>query len=149
MASHYCDIHARIPEHEKRAFCESAKSLSTSPSKLLRALCRTDISYKQGAYADYCNGETPVLILVDDTDFKKLTHQIRRFGQQYNQAVHAMNALALKNGWSYNAQRESLAPTIAILEDIQSHMDLIATQVNVIRNHYDKCDYFLLEGGGR
>lgn len=149
MATNDASLCVRLSLFEKQSFLATAAQLDTTPSKLLRTLCRLDVRLMQGLYDDYSNGQAPVLILVDDSDFAELAQQIRRFGQQYNQAVHALNSIALKNGWSYNAQRELLRPTIAILEDIQSHIEIIDAQARVIRNHHANRDYLLMEGGGR
>ena len=85
MERHPKQIHVRMSEGEVARAKALAKSLGMTLSDLIRALLQLPASSV---------GEGNALIVIDRTTAVKLFREMRRWGHHYNQAVHALNAIA-------------------------------------------------------
>lgn len=85
MERHPKQIHVRMSEDE----IERAKRLATDTGMTLSDLIRVLLQMPASS-AD----EGGRLIVIDRTTAAKLAREMRRWGHHYNQAVHALNAIA-------------------------------------------------------
>jgi len=85
MERHPKQIHVRMSEDE----IERAKRLATDTGMTLSDLIRVLLQMPATSV-----GEGGRLIVIDRTTAAKLTREMRRWGHHYNQAVHALNAIA-------------------------------------------------------
>lgn len=85
MERHPKQIHVRMSEGEVARAKALAKSLGMTLSDLIRALLQLPAS---------SIGVGGSLVVVDRVTALKLVREMRRWGHHYNQAVHALNAIA-------------------------------------------------------
>ena len=85
MERHPKQIHVRMSEGEIARAKALAQDLGMTLSDLVRALLQLPASSVGG-------GDT--LIVIDRATAVKLSREMRRWGHHYNQAVHALNAIA-------------------------------------------------------
>lgn len=85
MERHPKQIHVRMSEDEINRARALAKSLDMTLSDLIRTLLQLPASSiaKGGG-----------LVVIDRATAVKLAREMRRWGHHYNQAVHALNAIA-------------------------------------------------------
>ncbi|WP_423775818.1 plasmid mobilization protein [Adlercreutzia equolifaciens] len=85
MERHPKQIHVRMSEDEVARAKALARSLGMTLSDLIRTLLQMPTSSV---------GEGGNLIVIDRVTALKLAREMRRWGHHYNQAVHALNAIA-------------------------------------------------------
>lgn len=85
MERHPKQIHVRMSEGEVARAKALARSLGMTLSDLIRVLLQLPVS---------SIGEGGNLVVIDRTTAVKLAREMRRWGHHYNQAVHALNAIA-------------------------------------------------------
>lgn len=85
MERHPKQIHARMSEGEIARAKRLASSLGMTLSDLVRVLLQLP--------ADSVS-ESGALVVIDRATAVKLSREMRRWGHHYNQAVHALNAIA-------------------------------------------------------
>ncbi len=85
MERHSKQIHVRMSEEEIDRAKDLAASLGMTLSDLIRLLVQLP--------AEKAAGGTP-LVVIDRVTAVKLSREMRRWGHHYNQAVHALNAIA-------------------------------------------------------
>lgn len=85
MERHPKQIHVRMSEGEIARAKALASNLDMTLSDLIRCLLQMP--------AEAINGGT-ALVVIDRTTAAKLVREMRRWGHHYNQAVHALNAIA-------------------------------------------------------
>lgn len=85
MERHPKQIHVRMSEGEINLAKALAKSLGMTLSDLIRALLQLPAS---------SIAEGGGLVVIDRVTAVKLAREMRRWGHHYNQAVHALNAIA-------------------------------------------------------
>lgn len=85
MERHPKQIHVRMSEDEVARAKALAKSLDMTLSDLIRALLQLPAS---------AIAEGGGLVVIDRATAVKLAREMRRWGHHYNQAVHALNAIA-------------------------------------------------------
>lgn len=85
MERHPKQIHVRMSEGEIARAKALAQDLDMTLSDLIRVLLQLPASSA---------GEGGSLIVIDRTTAVKLVREMRRWGHHYNQAVHALNAIA-------------------------------------------------------
>lgn len=85
MERHPKQIHVRMSEGEVARAKTLAKSLGMTLSNLIRALLQMSTSSIE---------EGGRLVVIDRATAVKLSREMRRWGHHYNQAVHALNAIA-------------------------------------------------------
>ncbi len=85
MERHPKQIHVRMSQGE----IERAKRLATDAGMTLSDLIRALLQMPASSI-----GEGGCLLVIDRTTAAKLSREMRRWGHHYNQAVHALNAIA-------------------------------------------------------
>ncbi len=85
MEHHPKQIHVRMSEEEIVRAKRLASSLNMTLSDLVRVLLQLPA---------YSVSESGALVVIDRTTAVKLSREMRRWGYHYNQAVHALNAIA-------------------------------------------------------
>lgn len=85
MDRHPKQIHVRMSEVELARAKALAQALDMTLSDLIRTLLQLP---------DSVLGEENTLIVIDRATAAKLVREMRRWGHHYNQAVHALNAIA-------------------------------------------------------
>lgn len=85
MEHHPKQIHVRMSEEEIVRAKRLASSLNMTLSDLVRVLLQLP--------ADSVD-ESGALVVIDRATAVKLSREMRRWGHHYNQAVHALNAIA-------------------------------------------------------
>ncbi len=85
MERHPRQIHVRMSEGEVKRAKALARSLGMTLSDLIRTLLQLPTSSIE---------EGGSLVVIDRTTAVKLAREMRRWGHHYNQAVHALNAIA-------------------------------------------------------
>ena len=85
MERHPRQIHVRMSEGEVNRAKAFARSLGMTLSDLIRTLLQLPASSIE---------EGDGLVVIDRTTAVKLAREMRRWGRHYNQAVHALNAIA-------------------------------------------------------
>lgn len=85
MERHPKQIHVRVSEEEIARAKELAAALGMTLSDLVRVLLQLPV---EGV------ADAGRLIVVDRTTAVKLAREMRRWGHHYNQACHALNAIA-------------------------------------------------------
>ncbi len=85
MERHPKQMHVRMSEGEAKRAKALAEGLGMTLSDLIRTLLQLPASsIKEGGS----------LVVIDRTTAVKLSREMRRWGHHYNQAVHALNAIA-------------------------------------------------------
>lgn len=85
MERHPKQIHVRMSEAELARAKALAQALDMTLSDLVRTLLQLP---------DSALGQEGSLVVLDRTTAVKLSREMRRWGHHYNQAVHALNAIA-------------------------------------------------------
>ncbi len=85
MERHPKQIHVRMSKGEVARAKAVARSLDMTLSDLIRTLLQLPAS---------SIGEGGGLVVIDRATAVKLSREMRRWGHHYNQAVHALNAIA-------------------------------------------------------
>lgn len=85
MERHPKQIHVRMSEVELARAKSLAQALDMTLSDLIRTLLQLP---------DSAVGKEGTLVVIDRAAAAKLVREMRRWGHHYNQAVHALNAIA-------------------------------------------------------
>ena len=126
MQRHPKQIHVRMSEEEVARAKRLASSLNMTLSDLVRIL----LQLPAGAAV-----EGGSLIVIDRTSAIKLTREMRRWGHHYNQAVHALNAIAYylrANDMDVGDVLEELDRASDKLATMQSGIEALKREVQVI-----------------
>lgn len=134
MATHYERIHLRLSEKEKLRLKKLAESKSMSMSDVVRVLIQLP--------AESVPGETDfeTIVILDKDTMGRMRREMRRWGYHYNQAVHALNALAyyMRHG------ETDYMDALDALENVSQKIDEMNIGVIELRNDVDKIsDYYL------
>ena len=115
------DFHIRLTPEEKRNIDSLAKECGLGRSELIRLLAQLP--------AEDINGYNIHLVKVDTNSVKRIHGEMRRFGTNFNQAVHALNSISfyLKHG-SLRYEFLDLA-----IPEIREKLDLIEKQQEDLR----------------
>ncbi len=81
-------ISCRMTDEDREQLCSQAAKLQLSPSDYLRYLIRIPVDIKEATDSSKC-------IVVDTDTLEDLSSELTKWGYHYNQAVHAMNTVAL------------------------------------------------------
>lgn len=126
MERHPKQIHVRMSEGEVARAKALARSLGMTLSDLIRTLLQMpEPSAKEGGN----------LIVIDRTTAVKLAREMRRWGHHYNQAVHALNAIAYylrANDMDTSDVLEELARTSAKLAAMQPGVEALRREAETI-----------------
>ena len=126
MERHPKQIHVRMSEDE----IERAKRLAADTGMTLSDLIRVLLQIPATSV-----GEGGRLIVIDRTTAAKLTREMRRWGHHYNQAVHALNAIAYylrANDMDASDVLEELDRTSEKLAAMQPGIELLRQGVDEI-----------------
>lgn len=126
MERHPKQIHVRMSEDEVARARALARSLDMTLSDLIRALLQMPAPSV---------GEGDTLIVIDRTTAVKLSREMRRWGHHYNQAVHALNAIAYylrANDMDTSDVLEELDRTSARLAAMQPGIEALRREAEAI-----------------
>jgi antitoxin component of RelBE/YafQ-DinJ toxin-antitoxin module len=85
MERHPKQLHVRMSDREMESAKSVARELGMTVSDLVRILLQLPAGEARGGAR---------LVVVDRTTTAKLSREMTRWGHHYNQAVHALNAIA-------------------------------------------------------
>lgn len=86
MERHPKQLHVRMSDREMESAKSVARELGMTVSDLVRILLQLPAGEARGGAR---------LVVVDRTTTAKLSREMTRWGHHYNQAVHALNTIAL------------------------------------------------------
>lgn len=136
MERHPKQIHVRMSEGEIARAKALARSLDMTLSDLIRTLLQLpESSARKGGN----------LVVVDRVTALKLVREMRRWGHHYNQAVHALNAIA------YYLRANDMG-TLDVLEELDRASEkLIAMQPGIeeLRREAEAISHRAIAGIGR
>lgn len=126
MERHPKQIHVRMSEGE----IARAKALAAKLDMTLSDLIRCLLQLPADAVVD-----SAALVVIDRATAAKLSREMRRWGHHYNQAVHALNAIAYylrANDMDSDDVLEELDRASAKLADMQPGMDALREKAETI-----------------
>lgn len=126
MEWHPKQIHVRMSEGEVKRAKALARSLDMTLSDLIRTLLQLPASSIE---------EGGGLVAIDRTTAVKLAREMRRWGHHYNQAVHALNAIAYylrANDMDTSDVLEELDRTSAKLTAMQPGIEALRREAEAI-----------------
>lgn len=126
MERHPKQIHVRMSEDEVARAKALAKSLGMTLSDLIRTLLQLPASSV---------GEGGNLVVIDRVTALKLAREMRRWGHHYNQAAHALNAIAYylrANDMDTSDVLEELDRTSARLAAMQPGIEALRREAEAI-----------------
>lgn len=126
MERHPKQIHVRMSEGETARAKALAQDLGMTLSDLIRALLQLSASSVE---------EGDALIVIDRVTAVKLAREMRRWGHHYNQAVHALNAIAYylrANDMDSSDVLEELDRTSAKLAAMQPGIEALRREAEAI-----------------
>lgn len=81
-------ISCRMTEADRATLYDQAQKLELTPSDYMRYLIRIPVDVKQ-------SGDAPNCVVVKTNALEDVEAELTKWGYHYNQAVHAMNTIAL------------------------------------------------------
>lgn len=126
MERHPRQIHVRMSEGEVKRAKALARSLDTTLSDLIRTLLQLPASSIE---------EGGSLVVIDRATAVKLAREMRRWGHHYNQAVHALNAIAYylrANDMDVSDVLEELDRTSGMLAAMQPGIEALRLDAEAI-----------------
>lgn len=126
MERHPRQIHVRMSEGEVKRAKALARSLDTTLSDLIRTLLQLPASSIE---------EGGSLVVIDRATAVKLAREMRRWGHHYNQAVHALNAIAYylrANDMDVSDVLEELDRTSGMLAAMQPGIEALRLEAEAI-----------------
>lgn len=129
-------LHVRMSDREMESAKSLARALGMTVSDLIRVLLQLP--------AEEASGRTR-LVVVDRTTAAKLSREMTRWGHHYNQAVHALNAIA------YYLRANDMETSEVIEELSRAERKLVEMQPGVesLRQAVAKLSGSVLAGLGR
>lgn len=126
MERHPKQLHVRMSEAEIASAKRLARELGMTVSDLLRVLLQLP--------AEAVRGGGP-LVVVDRTTAARLSREMTRWGHHYNQAVHALNAIAYylrSNDMDAPEVMEELARAERTLAGMQPGIESLRKEVSAL-----------------
>ena len=126
MERHPKQIHVRMSEVELARAKALAQALGMTLSDLIRTLLQLP---------DSAVGKEGTLVVIDRATAAKLVREMRRWGHHYNQAVHALNAIAYylrANDMDTADVLEELNRTAEKLADMQPGIEVLRRDAEAI-----------------
>lgn len=136
MERHPKQIHVRMSEGEVNRAKALAKSLGMTLSGLVRVLLQLPASSIE---------EGDCLVVIDRATAVKLAREMRRWGHHYNQAVHALNAIA------YYLRANDM-DTSDVLEELDRTSEKLAVMqpgIEALRRETEAISHRAIAGIGR
>lgn len=126
MERHPKQLHVRMSEAEIASAKRLARELGTTVSDLLRVLLQLPAEAVRGGGS---------LVVVDRTTAARLSREMTRWGHHYNQAVHALNAIAYylrSNDMDAPEVMEELARAERTLAGMQPGIESLRKEVSAL-----------------
>ncbi len=119
-------LRVRVTDSEMASLRADAEALGTSVSSLVRSLCVLPREVAEAAVgASEGDGSALVRIVYDRSTYPRLLRQIRAYGYHVNQAVRALNTIALKNWMSQEDAYRLLEESNRRLGEIEDLRELV------------------------
>lgn len=117
MEKHPKQLHVRVSEEELVRARRLSDSLDMSLSDLIRTLVQIP--------AEKISDDSAHAIVIDTTSAARIAREMRRWGHQYNQAVHALNRLAyfLERG------KADRIDAVEVLSDVSAKLKELDTSI--------------------
>lgn len=126
MERHPKQLHVRMSEAEIASVKRLARELGMTVSDLLRVLLQLPAEAVRGGGS---------LVVVDRTTAARLSREMTRWGHHYNQAVHALNAIAYylrSNDMDAPEVMEELARAERTLAGMQPGIESLRKEVSAL-----------------
>ncbi|OUO85411.1 hypothetical protein B5F44_14765 [Gordonibacter urolithinfaciens] len=126
MERHPKQLHVRMSEAEIASAKRLARELGMTVSDLLRVLLQLPAEAVRGGGS---------LVVVDRTTAARLSREMTRWGHHYNQAVHALNAIAYylrSNDMDAPEVMEELARAERTLAGMQPGIESLRKEVSAL-----------------
>ncbi len=126
MERHPKQLHVRMSEAEIASAKRLARELGMTVSDLLRVLLQLPAEAVRGGGS---------LVVVDRTTAARLSREMTRWGHHYNQAVHALNAIAYylrSNDMDAPEVMEELARAERTLAGMQPEIESLRKEVSAL-----------------
>ncbi len=126
MERHPKQLHVRMSEAEIASAKRLARELGMTVSDLLRVLLQLPAEAVRGGGS---------LVVVDRTTAARLSREMTRWGHHYNQAVHALNAIAYylrANDMDAPEVMEELARAERTLAGMQPGIESLRKEVSAL-----------------
>lgn len=126
MERHPKQLHVRMSEAEIASAKRLARELGMTVSGLLRVLLQLPAEAVRGGGS---------LVVVDRTTAARLSREMTRWGHHYNQAVHALNAIAYylrSNDMDAPEVMEELARAERTLAGMQPGIESLRKEVSAL-----------------
>ena len=126
MERHPKQLHVRMSEAEIASAKRLARERGTTVSDLLRVLLQLPAEAVRGGGS---------LVVVDRTTAARLSREMTRWGHHYNQAVHALNAIAYylrSNDMDAPEVMEELARAERTLAGMQPGIESLRKEVSAL-----------------
>ena len=136
MERHPKQIHVRLSEVELARAKALAQALDMTLSDLIRTLLQLP---------DSAVGKEGTLVVIDRAAAAKLVREMRRWGHHYNQAVHALNAIA------YYLRANDM-DTADVLEELDRTAEKLAAMqpgIEALRRDAEAISSRAIAGSGR
>ena len=126
MERHPKQLHVRMSEAEIASAKRLARELGMTVSDLLRVLLQLPAEAVRGG---------GLLVVVDRTTAARISREMTRWGHHYNQAVHALNAIAYylrSNDMDAPEVMEELARAERTLAGMQPGIESLRKEVSAL-----------------
>lgn len=126
MERHPKQLHVRMSEAEIASAKRLARELGMTVSDLLRVLLQLPAEAARGGGS---------LVVVDRTTAARISREMTRWGHHYNQAVHALNAIAYylrSNDMDAPEVMEELARAERTLAGMQPGIESLRKEVSAL-----------------
>ena len=125
------DFHARLTEEESKRVEKAAQALNISKSSYLRYLLKTHLIDTKMQPPK--NGEK--YIVLDKLTLAKIQYELRKLGQHYNQACHALNIITycINHGhFDTKTLNEKTAECSRLIKETNANANTIKAEIKKI-----------------
>lgn len=134
MEKHAKQLHVRMSQEELDRARQLADTLGMTLSDLVRVLIQAPVSMvRPGSprHGKLPPGELPpnALIIIDRDTAVGMRREMRRWGHHYNQAVHALNAIA----YYMRLDEADATDALEVLGKVSNKLDLMDVGVSELR----------------
>ena len=127
------DFHARLTEEESKRVEKAAQALNISKSSYLRYLLKTHLIDTKMQPPK--SGEK--YIVLDKLTLAKIQYELRKLGQHYNQACHALNIITycINHGhFDTKTLNEKMAECSRLMKETNAHANTIKAEIKKLMN---------------
>lgn len=129
-------ISCRMSDEDRIQLLSQAEKLELSPSNYLRYLIRIPVGIKDSEAAKHC-------VVVDTSTLEDLKSELTKWGYHYNQAVHAMNTIAM----FVRRGRVDYQHLDANIRNIESQLIRISAECKELQDRVELIEGSVLIGG--